>query len=377
MGKMKKILALGLAQIMAAGVLAGGMVTSEVQAASVKTYNGHYYMFVNKVVDAGTAEYMCDLKGAHLVTLTTAAEEKFVKENLSGDRDIWLGAKKVNNKWKWVTGEKFSYTNWHEGEPSNGSSEIYLSTWEETWDDCSATKNGSTGNAYVMEWDSKSAYDAYVSGNTKKMVKNLTGAQTYNGHIYKYYDMKTTWKKASSYCKKMGGYLVTLTDKKENAFAYRLCGKTNAWIGMNDAKKDGKYVWVTGERTDYLNFGKDLNNGFSGAEAYMGFFDGNKWNDYTNTGSVVGNMGFICEWDGSNPVILTAVKSNVTLRAGKSAQLKYQIYPVKKKVTFKSSNTKAVTVNKKGVITGKKAGKSVITIKAGSKKVKVTVTVKK
>lgn len=377
MGKMKKILALGMSQIMVAGLLAGGLVTSEVQAASVKSYNGHYYMFVNKAVDAGTAEYMCDLKGAHLVTITSAAEEKFVKENLSGDTDIWLGAKKVNKKWKWVTGEKFSYTNWHEGEPSNGSSETYLSTWEGAWDDCSYDKNGSTGNAYVMEWDSKSAYNAYVSGNTKKMVKNITGTKTYNGHIYKYYDMKTTWKKASAYCKKMGGYLTTLTSKKENNFAYNLCGKSNAWIGLNDAKKEGKFVWVTGERTDYLNFGSSLDNAFDGKEDYVGFYRENKWNDYTNTGSSEGNLGFICEWDNSNPVILTAVKSSVTVKKGRTTQLKYQIYPVKKKVTFKSSNTKVATVNKKGVVKGKKAGKSVITIKSGNKTVKVKVTVKK
>ncbi|MGN0290642.1 MAG: lectin-like protein, partial [Lachnospiraceae bacterium] len=281
MSKMKKFLALGLSQVMVASVLAGGLVTSEVQAASVKSYKGHYYMFVNKVVDAGTAEYMCDAKGAHLVTLTSAAEEKFVKENLSGDTDIWLGAKKVNGKWKWVTGEKFSYTNWHEDEPSNDSEEIYLSTWEGTWDDCTVTKNlFSDGNAYVMEWDSKSAYDAYVSGNTKKMAKNITGRKAYNGHVYKYYDMKTTWKKASSSCKKMGGYLVTLTSTKENNFAYNLCGKSNVWIGLNDAKKEGKFVWVTGERTDYLNFGNNLNNDFDGKEDYIGFYGEKKWNDY-------------------------------------------------------------------------------------------------
>lgn len=37
---------------------------------------------------------MCDLKGAHLVTIASAAEEKYVKENLSGDMDIWLGLKR-------------------------------------------------------------------------------------------------------------------------------------------------------------------------------------------------------------------------------------------------------------------------------------------
>jgi len=49
---------------------------------------------------------------------------------------------------------------------------------------------------------------------------------------------------------------------------------------------------------------------------------------------------------------------------------------VKKKVTFKSSKSKIAKVNKKGVVTGRKKGKAVITIKCGNKSVKVRVKVK-
>lgn len=376
--KRKKIMVTIQAVIIGMVMAFGGSMPPAQAASSVLEYQGHYYMFVDSVVDAATAEYMCDMKGAHLVTFTSAAEEAFVKEKLSGDTDIWLGAKKVKNKWKWVTGESFSYRNWHEGQPSNYDDEDYLSVWEGSWDDCTVTKNGfSDGNAYVMEWDSKDAYQAYINKDTNKMVKYIPGATLYNGHYYKYYALKSTWKDASAKCKKLGGYLVTITDKKENSFAYRLCGKSNTWIGLNDAKKEGKYVWTTKERTDYRNFGKDVNDDFNSTEDYMGFFNGSKWNDYTNEGSMEGQLGFICEWDGSNPVILTAVKSAYTVKVQKKVSLKYQSYPVKTKVTFKSAKPKIASVNKKGVITGKKPGKTKVTIKAGKKTVKVTVTVKK
>lgn len=234
----KKLMSLFLIPTLCLGLLTPVTSMGTVEAAGeVQSYNGHYYMFVNEIVEVGTAGLQADLMGGHLVTLTSAQEEEFVKKNVSGDTDIWLGATKQNGKWSWCTGEAFSYTNWHEGEPSNGSNENYLELWEGYWDDCDYDKNIGSGCAYVIEWDSKSAYDAYIQGNTTEMRKNITGTKTYNGHTYKYYSNKSTWKEAASYCKKLGGYLVTPTDKKENNFVYKLCGKSNTWIGMNDAKK--------------------------------------------------------------------------------------------------------------------------------------------
>lgn len=62
---------------------------------------------------------------------------------------------------------------------------------------------------------------------------------------------------------------------------------------------------------------------------------------------------------------------------GKKATVKVTLDGVSGKATFKSSNKKVATVNSKGVITGKKAGKAVITVKVGKYTKKLTVTVKK
>jgi hypothetical protein len=66
-------------------------------------------------------------------------------------------------------------------------------------------------------------------------------------------------------------------------------------------------------------------------------------------------------------------KTKVTIHVGESYKLKFK--GTKKKVTWKSSKKSVVTVNKKGVVTGKKAGKSIITAKVGKKKLKCKVTV--
>lgn len=71
---------------------------------------------------------------------------------------------------------------------------------------------------------------------------------------------------------------------------------------------------------------------------------------------------------------------NFTLSSGvKTAVITAEKNPVTatEKVTFASSNKKVVAVTNKGKVTAKKAGKAVITVKAGKKTKKIKVTVKK
>lgn len=72
------------------------------------------------------------------------------------------------------------------------------------------------------------------------------------------------------------------------------------------------------------------------------------------------------------------VVSKVTIKPKKKLYLDPIIYPITsgQKVTYTSSNKKVATVNAKGVVTAKKKGTAVITIKSGSKKATVKITVK-
>ena len=69
----------------------------------------------------------------------------------------------------------------------------------------------------------------------------------------------------------------------------------------------------------------------------------------------------------------------LNLKVKKTAQIKAVRTPVTctQSLKYSSSNKKIATVNSKGKITAKKAGKATITVKSGSKKVKITVKVTK
>ncbi len=75
---------------------------------------------------------------------------------------------------------------------------------------------------------------------------------------------------------------------------------------------------------------------------------------------------------------ITGVPKKLTLQIKSSQILKPVLAPITsvEKITYKSSNKKVASVNSKGKISAKKKGKAVITVKAGKKTVKCTVTVK-
>lgn len=75
----------------------------------------------------------------------------------------------------------------------------------------------------------------------------------------------------------------------------------------------------------------------------------------------------------------TMKSSKITLKKGKKCTLAAQVSPknTTDKVTYSSSKKSVATVSGKGVVTAKKAGTAQITVKAGSKRVVIRVTVKK
>lgn len=75
---------------------------------------------------------------------------------------------------------------------------------------------------------------------------------------------------------------------------------------------------------------------------------------------------------------ISGINSAITLLRGKTSQLKPKLSPSNSddKISYSTSDSKVVTVNAKGVITAKKKGTAVITVKSGKIQTKCKVTVK-
>ena len=122
--------------------------------------NGHYYELYSNIVDWQTAKRICEQKGGHLVTISSAEENDYIYTNIAqyNTNRFWIGLSdiKLVNQWEWVTGEKYYYSNWYENEPSNAAGiECYVEILADngTWNDaigynCSHMKNG-----FICEYD--------------------------------------------------------------------------------------------------------------------------------------------------------------------------------------------------------------------------------
>ena len=84
-------------------------------------YNGHYYYRSNSTATWSDAKTVCENAGGHLVVITSRAENDFIKTNLGISQHVWIGLsdEATEGTHVWVTGETFSYSNWHSGQPNN------------------------------------------------------------------------------------------------------------------------------------------------------------------------------------------------------------------------------------------------------------------
>ena len=65
--------------------------------------------------------------GGHIVTISDAAENEYVRSNLPSGSSTWLNFSDAASEgnWVWLTGETDTYTQWQSGEPNEGSNANY------------------------------------------------------------------------------------------------------------------------------------------------------------------------------------------------------------------------------------------------------------
>ena len=185
-------------------------------------------------------------------------------------------------------------------------------------------ENGTICKAFVVAVVDVDNIDRFITpkppepsnGNLvdKKKYLELGGFKEYNGHYYKIFDENMKWEQAKKRCESMGGYLVTITSKSEQAVIQNLIflhgNKNFYWTGAVRVSKD-EWKWITGEEFSYSNWGNGEPGDYENLIAlykYTGL-DG-VWFDMSDDESVnfnfydIKNSGFICEWDSIDDIVL-------------------------------------------------------------------------
>src|SRR5688572_15634666 len=135
--------------------------------------NGHSYELVPASVTFESARAAAIAAGGYLVTVTSAAENSFIANNvLQAPYYSWLGGfqdpsspayREPGGGWVWETGEPFVYTNWLGGEPADtcGPLGIDLGGCEDHFGMASAASifgrwfdiNAGSVLAYIVEYE--------------------------------------------------------------------------------------------------------------------------------------------------------------------------------------------------------------------------------
>jgi len=86
-----------------------------------------------------------------LVGITSAEENTFVADLIPSGNHAWIGAYQTSKdseplgNWAWVTGDRWTYTNWGSSEPNNSSG---TEDWAHMYSDGFWNDNSATANIY-------------------------------------------------------------------------------------------------------------------------------------------------------------------------------------------------------------------------------------
>ena len=118
---------------------------------------GRTYALFNDVLTWSDAKEKCEALGGHLVTITTAGEQKIVNALTGkGARPAyWIGLtdQANENSFQWVTGESFSYANWKDGAPANDSTRNWVQMAADNKWCVSSQFDAATAIGFLCEWD--------------------------------------------------------------------------------------------------------------------------------------------------------------------------------------------------------------------------------
>ena len=284
-------------------------------------YNDHIYVIYDCEMSWSFARDLCKNMGGHLVTVSNQAEETFLESLIRSGRKeaYWLGATNyerdddVNHPYKWVTGEAFSYTNWHSGEPSfsgdKGTRERFLElrkSYDYKWNDVNNINKADKGFILEIEPDSK----------------DITYSGSLNGHQYYVIDRNTTWTEAQTYCETLGGHLVTIDSTQESEYIDKIIKNgSRAWYYLGAKRENGSWKWINGSAANNIN--KD-----SSWDSWAGEANHNYLMKYQKSLTCIplGNayypeedikhIGFICEVEGHTHTYTAAVTAPTCTEKG-------------------------------------------------------------
>lgn len=129
-----------------------------------------------------------------------------------------------------------------------------------------------------------------VARNDGTTLGTISQRLGYGGHEYVFVTTPRTWTDAETACADMGMGLVTLETSAEADWLLSQQPAGDVWIGLNDRRIEGAWVWVDGHST-YTRWNTGEPNNSNNEDCAISNTGTNKWNDIQCTSL----RPFVCE----------------------------------------------------------------------------------
>jgi regulation of enolase protein 1 (concanavalin A-like superfamily) len=239
-------------------------------------YAGNAYYLYPASVGWRQAKTLCEKNAGHLVTITSAGENKAIIDALHARKvktDIWIGYTIAGKRsYTWVTGETSSFAYWEPGRPDNlnGNQEfVYMQNIPDQarWEDAPEDQT----HWCILELEA-------AAGTSSQMPRYASSELLleYEGHRYYLSRETTDWHSAKRICEQNGGHLVTITSGPENQAIIRALRSQrpdrNVWIGLTNEEQGVIWKWVTGDKLYYNYWDVTEPNNIDGLEHWAAFW---------------------------------------------------------------------------------------------------------
>ncbi|XP_020490895.2 macrophage mannose receptor 1-like [Labrus bergylta] len=221
-------------------------------------WRGNQYFINRNQMSMEDAQHYCQQRHGDLVSITSKEENTFIWKQISrsyGHFYIGLTVELDGSYW-FMDGSPVGIQKWDENQPNANSYDqncVAMTYYMGFWQTCNCgqeysfiCKRGNSAPANTTAIPTP----APKGGCPMKWTK-------FDSKCYSMSNRKTTWEEARGQCIIMGGSLVSVPTRREQAFLITRVAELasgDVWIGLNSLNQDG-YFWTDGKKRKYTNWG--------------------------------------------------------------------------------------------------------------------------
>lgn len=241
--------------------------------------HGYYCYLISDTSESFTeANQTCIGHGAYLVTVEDRFEQAYLTSliGLRPEKQFWTGLTDSDERgvYKWTNGERVLFTHWNSEMPGRRRGCVVMRTGNK----------GGLWDVITCEEKAKFVCKQWAEGVTPPPIPTTTPepkcptdwkTSPEIGSCYKHFsrgeEEKRTWFESRSFCKAIGGDLVSINSKEEETILSQLLVNYRYynqifWIGLQTSDPEEGFEWVDGSALSYENWAYGEPNNHQGIE---------------------------------------------------------------------------------------------------------------